>query len=441
MDIIKLINHSSVLIKEKDCFILTDPWFERPAFGSWLPVPPTSVHPSYLVALSKTVDNFCILISHGHDDHLDDDLLSLFPKDTTIILPKYRSKGTYFRVKNIGFTNILEVPREGASWKHFEIKSFINSDISGDDAILTISGKTKFIVHANDNWQPLTQPDLATIKQDASKHLEENRIYMSQCNLADGWPNIYKDYGDKQKKEIHSARVERMIVSGLNNAQNVGILKFLNYAGYAACFIKGKEHLREVTSYQSSQVVTQLAKSIGSKVEVLDMLPGDHYDFNQIHNQFQDIVLGEKQIKESSYEFYDKYKRVLNCNSYRKSSLLTNVQLKSGLDNFLNQFKQFVEERVQKYNFNSDIVDYKISFVAPNAHSTIEMSTATKKSCTFHVSNSVASSLLTGEINWEHLYVGYDSEISTSPKNTNIRAVIRWLSMYGYKFQREPRSV
>lgn len=51
---VKLINHSSVLVQEGDTFVLTDPWFEKPAFGSWLPVPPTSVHPAYLSALSKS---------------------------------------------------------------------------------------------------------------------------------------------------------------------------------------------------------------------------------------------------------------------------------------------------------------------------------------------------------------------------------------------------
>ena len=78
--IVKAVNHASVLIQEDDNFILTDPWYEQPAFGSWLPVPPTSIHPVYLLALAKDNPKFKILISHGHDDHLDDEWLSLFPK-------------------------------------------------------------------------------------------------------------------------------------------------------------------------------------------------------------------------------------------------------------------------------------------------------------------------------------------------------------------------
>jgi L-ascorbate metabolism protein UlaG (beta-lactamase superfamily) len=113
MNSIKFINHSSVLINDNNNFILTDPWFEKPAFGSWLPTPPCSVHPAYLVALSNTVENFILAISHGHDDHLDDELLSLFPKNLNVVIPRYRSKGLVKRLNKIGFTNIHEVDETG----------------------------------------------------------------------------------------------------------------------------------------------------------------------------------------------------------------------------------------------------------------------------------------------------------------------------------------
>ena len=56
------LNHSSVLIKYEDCYLLCDPWYQQPAFGSWLPAPPPFVHPVYLAALGSKLS---ILISHG----------------------------------------------------------------------------------------------------------------------------------------------------------------------------------------------------------------------------------------------------------------------------------------------------------------------------------------------------------------------------------------
>ena len=143
---IKLVNHSSVLIQEGNNFILTDPWFEKPAFGSWFPVPPTSVHPVYLVALAKSDANFSIAISHGHDDHLDDDFLSLFPVSTPIIIPQYIAKGLKSRLTRLGFENIIEAPTKGVDHKCFKIKSYINMSISRDDAIMTFETPKNFIV-------------------------------------------------------------------------------------------------------------------------------------------------------------------------------------------------------------------------------------------------------------------------------------------------------
>ena len=125
MAIIKYVNHASVLIQDGDNFILTDPWYEKAAFGSWLPTPPASIHPAYLLALAKDNPRFSIAISHGHDDHIDDDFLSLFPKQTRILIPEYSSKGFMFRVKNKGFENVIEVPMSGYQYDGFKVRSYI----------------------------------------------------------------------------------------------------------------------------------------------------------------------------------------------------------------------------------------------------------------------------------------------------------------------------
>ena len=57
----------------------------------------------------------------------------------------------------------------------------------------------------------------------------------------------------------------------------------------------------------------------------------------------------------------------------------------------------------------------------------------------FFVTKPILSELLLGNVNWENLYIGYAAEVETSPKDLNARAVIRWLSMYGYVYQRNQR--
>jgi len=438
---IKLITHSSVLIQDGSSFILTDPWFEKPAFGSWLPTPPTSIHPVYLLALANSNSNFNIVVSHGHDDHLDDDFLSLFPKSTNITIPKYISKGLYKRIERLGFTNINEVDTSGEVLGNFTIKSYINMEISRDDAILTIEGSDFFIVHANDNWQELVGENLEKLKCDTRKFNSNKILYMSQCNLADGWPNIYRSYSEMEKQEIHSKRVDNIISNGLLNADKLGAAYFLNYAGYAAAYVKGKDRLKNIASYTTNLHLNKIRDKFKRNVEVLKMLPGDSFDFSNIHNQFSSISLDNDVLKNQSYKFYEKYDRIKKCDSYREYRSLSESQIEEGLSAFLIGFKDFVETRVYKLNFNVDILGCKIVFSCSDLDVRSEIIVGKEEQLDgrvieFVTSSSMFSEIILKSINWENLYIGYGSEVIATPKNANMRSVVRWLAMYGYFYQR-----
>ena len=55
---VTFLNHASVLINLDDTYILTDPWYDSPAFGSWLSTPPMLFNPVYLISLARSVKNF-----------------------------------------------------------------------------------------------------------------------------------------------------------------------------------------------------------------------------------------------------------------------------------------------------------------------------------------------------------------------------------------------
>ena len=441
---IKLITHSSVLIQEGEHFLLTDPWFEKPAFGSWLPTPPMSVHPAYLVALTKQNTNFSILISHGHDDHLDDDFLSLFPETTRIIIPQYRSRGVLSRVGKGGFKNIVQAPIDGVECGVFKIKSYINDDISADDAVLTVETPTNFIIHANDNWQKLEGDTYARLKRDTGRFASDDILYMSQCNLADGYPNIYTDYTKEEKLRIHNERVDNIIDGSLLNAHRLGAGNFLNYAGYAAAYVKGNNDLRDRTSFKKNAHVKDICKSGNYATTVLDMMPGDTFDFATVQQQFPGISLCEEGLKSESYNFYEKYGRISDCDSFKSYETPTSDNLRLGLNDFLQGFRTFVEKRVHFIEFNVDIIGCKIAFNA----SDIDCNTSIiigpdgsfdGRTATFTAPGNLLGELASGRMNWENLYIGYASTVTTTPTDTNIRAVVRWLAMYGYVYQREKR--
>jgi len=438
---IKLINHSSVLIQEGDNFVLTDPWFEKPAFGSWLPTPPISVHPAYLTALQNSKAKFNIVISHGHDDHLDDHFLSLFCKHTRIIIPKYSSKGVVSRLKRIGFKNIVEVSSEGETFDGFTFKSYINPEVSRDDAIVTVRSANSFIVHANDNWQKIGGETLVRILKDTKKFDSSQILYMSQCNLADGYPNIYKNFSKREKIKIHNLRVDNIISTSLSNAAVLGAKHFLNYAGYAASYVKGNPSLRDLTSYKTNAHVKKLQRKGKYAVEVLDMLPGDDFNFVEVKQQFPGIELSEKNLKKESYAFYESYDRVSVCDSYKQTPINSAEGLELDLKLFLDSFSEFVSVRVEATQFNVDIVGCKVIFEATDRDIRVEKvvggeETFDSREATFSAPTGILRSVMSGEINWEHLYIGYAGEVTTQPKDLNIRAVVRWLAMYGYYYQK-----
>ena len=406
---IKLVNHSSVLIQEGNNFILTDPWFEKPAFGSWFPVPPTSVHPVYLVALAKSDANFSIAISHGHDDHLDDDFLSLFPVSTPIIIPQYIAKGLKSRLTRLGFENIIEAPTKGVDHKCFKIKSYINMSISRDDAIMTFETPKNFIVHGN---------------------------------LADGFPNIYKNYSEYEKSKIHDLRVKNMVSTGMSNADELGAKYFLNYAGYAAAFVKENEQIRVRGSFKDNNFIDSVRIENNHKIEVLHMIPGDNFNFKTVIKQFGQISLNADDVKDESFKFYEKYDKVNNCDTYKSYDVMPDEQILHTLENFLNRFAAFVEPRLEKTNFNTDIMGCKIVFSCSDTGLKKEVIVGgdqkfNGKTAEFSTTASILSEVLRGSINWENLYIGYSAEVKTVPKDINIRAIVRWLAMYGYVYQRE----
>jgi L-ascorbate metabolism protein UlaG (beta-lactamase superfamily) len=163
---ILFINHSSLLIKYynkefQSRYLLLDPWHTRPAFGSWLPNFHQYVNPTYIAALGEKLT---ILISHAHDDHCDDELLALFDKKTRIVTAKFHSGSVRRRLEALGFTNILECPEEGIELESLQINSFVNREISFDDALYSISLVDCLIIHANDNWFQLSESIKSQLK-------------------------------------------------------------------------------------------------------------------------------------------------------------------------------------------------------------------------------------------------------------------------------------
>lgn len=145
---VTFLKHASVVIKDEDILICVDPVFEDIFFliKDFTPIAPDSL---------KVPPMNHVLITHGHYDHLDQQSLSLFPKDTHVISPPgykniFSSLGLYhsqsldwYEVYDDGKTEITCLP-----CNHWTMRNPVegpNSALWGAYLIRTKSGMTIFV--------------------------------------------------------------------------------------------------------------------------------------------------------------------------------------------------------------------------------------------------------------------------------------------------------
>jgi beta-lactamase family protein len=347
---VMFVNHASILIKKGDRYLLTDPWHQHPAFGSWLPTFQQYVHPSYLAALQGKLS---ILVSHGHDDHCDDDLLSIFDKDTEIVTADFNAPSVLNRLKRIGFTNIKTAGRAGLTLSNdFIVKSYINPARSLDDASYSIDTQTGFVVHCNDNWFEFEGDILASIKSDRAGYANENVALFSQTNSASGYPLNYRIYDDKQKVSILRSKVKGMVIQGMKNADALGLDAFYSYAGFASVFVKDVPDYLELGLIPTGKFIRNellddsISQALAARVHVEDFYPGDVLDLSdgEMEKAFiasQDYT--DTQLKDATVRYYHTYGIVDRCDTYQ---MIDAAFDKDRFSYFLENFNAFAGRKI-----------------------------------------------------------------------------------------------
>ena len=105
------LNHTSLLLQHDGHYLLLDPWpSEFLSFNSWKSHPPCFLDNNILASFINSSDNkLGIVISHGHDDHCDNNFLKKVNSSTPVFFPKYKSKGLSKRLEQNNLDNISEL--------------------------------------------------------------------------------------------------------------------------------------------------------------------------------------------------------------------------------------------------------------------------------------------------------------------------------------------
>lgn len=287
-----------MLIDDGESLILTDPWGESEAFGKWLPSPPPFIHPAYLASLAENNNqNFNILISNFNDDHCDDIFLKLFPKNINLIIPKVQSRWPYTRLKNLGFENLIEVNNK-EEVSNIKYRTHNNGTISIETEDALIFHCNKAVTFEENDAFTITN-HIEDYKCRISHLKKECKIILSlQINTSKGdYPHTYSDF-EEEDKEFLTKKINNLFLSIVN----MSISKVLIYGGHDNYHTENKNTpvYKDLNFYQS---ITK--PHILNKLNLIDITPGDIYNFNEIKSLFGEYKYTKQNLKIKSKQYYE----------------------------------------------------------------------------------------------------------------------------------------
>jgi len=439
-----LINHSSVLFdlnKGKQIF-LTDFWNQSVAFGSWLPSAPPFYNPIYLAGLSYQ-DNFYFVISHPHDDHIDDYFLKkYFNKDMKIILNKFSSKALVRRLEKNGFKNLNFVGEDGKDFGEFQCTSIFDTNFSDDDCSLIFRDKNFCFYHGNDNWFELSSENLNKAKVFKS---DRKMLYAAQTNSASGHPLTYQQFSKEEQQKILKEKSLKMLVSGFKNISNLDADYFLSYAGFSKPYVKNEEYDKEIFTPTYENLVELLKDvRVEGKEKLLNIFCGGTVNLNDGNISYP-FLYNSSDVFKITDHYYREEKIISKCHTYNADFKEETNEIKD-LETFLTEFDLFVKNYLQRSsNFFSTILGKKIRFEVTNSKENLICNLEIGKGISnkkdldvnkiFRIDSKLFKALTDKKIVFDDLYTGYMTKIERHPKDTYNRDIIIYLVMFGYKYK------
>jgi hypothetical protein len=249
MKVLDFINHASIKIEYNGTKCVTDPWYVSNAFGSWYQCP--SPHKSAVYDLVDSSENFCVVVSHGHDDHLDEWFIKHHLKGKTFFCSKFQTPGLENRLsKGLGLTTKPIGSRE--VFGDFIFKQFINPNFTEYDAVITIETPEFLIIHANDNWHKWPADMAAEIKKVSAQYDESSVFFLIQFGIADCFPVNYNGFSDEDCIKIIDGRFEDYLKATKANMELLDLKHMYYYANQSLFEYKSKT-LNGLSMYQLAQ--------------------------------------------------------------------------------------------------------------------------------------------------------------------------------------------
>jgi hypothetical protein len=444
------LNHTSFVIQNNNDFLLLDPWISSSlSFDGWKAHPPSFLNEDILLAfINSKKSNIGVVISHGHDDHCDDEFLKKINNETQVFFPNYISKGAYRRLIANGLNNITELSvLKQYEFGSFTLSSYIFEDYSLDDAVITIKTDDYFLIHANDNSVPFSQEFIDFVTSD-SKGL---KVFLaSQTGIANGFPYSYPQFFNKDNIEesLHFAekKITNSVQIAIDNAKKIGASFFIAYAAYTLSMPLLKSFAGVFSQFLPSPKNLKTLNLNWDNVDLLDFKPGDTLnpkDLTITHPfwteslSFEDIC---DEIKVQRVKELEKFEISIQDKAEFFIKNFTVKNLEKYISNYFRNFVIYLNNSKNKDKLSDCIIElvienrFAISLNLNNNKISKNESIKVNKRVT---TSEIASWLLVSGIwNWESLYIGHHAIFHRFPKNKYNETLMKQLEIFGYIYQK-----
>jgi hypothetical protein len=279
---IEYLCHAALAVETADALLVTDPWLQGPAYCGqwWLQPKPVDVSPAHRAD--------CVLVTHGHEDHLHVPTLDTLRRKERFLYPYTWYGGIGDFARSLGFRRV----DEAITGRSYEIapRTRVTYLANNLDSIVVIESDGRVFVNVNDALH-CHHPRVINLFVDAIKR-RWPRIDTVFCGFggASHFPNTIHLAG-KDDAEVGRLREQLFvhgfcrIVAGLAPTVAVPFAADFALLDPQKLWINGVRFAREsIPAYYEEQFGGAVAGA-DARTRIVPMYPGDVLDGDELRPQ------------------------------------------------------------------------------------------------------------------------------------------------------------